>query len=372
MRILHVIDGLVRAGSERMLVEIANASARDGHHVAVCVTRSSIDLAEDLLPDIELLVLNRTKRFDLKAMVRFCTFVKQRRIDLMHVHGRSSFAFVVFLKTLRLFKAKVIFHDHFGGIELDETVPRWFSVWGKRYLSSYVGVYERLGCWAGRARIAPDRIYVIPNALDLSRIRVASAFDIRRGLNISPDCLVGVVVGTIRPEKGIDLLLKAIALAQHREAIKVVIIGREFDQSYMQRCKALQKALKLEHIVIFVGERADVPAIIKGADFGAIPSRSESGPLVLIEYMAASLPVIAFNVGEVCSQAAQLGVPGFVSAGDVNAFSKALDDLILLSPQKRKLRGCLGLTVSERYFEIQRVMPKWYEVYSKSSEKTST
>jgi hypothetical protein len=45
---MHVIDSLAVGGAERMLVEIANASATHGHCVSVCVTRDGRDLAPEL------------------------------------------------------------------------------------------------------------------------------------------------------------------------------------------------------------------------------------------------------------------------------------------------------------------------------------
>ena len=45
MNILHIIDSLAVGGAERVLVELANQAARDGHRVAVCVTRSETTLA---------------------------------------------------------------------------------------------------------------------------------------------------------------------------------------------------------------------------------------------------------------------------------------------------------------------------------------
>jgi len=89
MNILHVIDSLAVGGAERGLVELANQAARDGHRVAVCVTRSETTLAPGLRPGIDLWVLGRQRRFDLPAMKRFAGLVQHHRIDLVQNPRRS-------------------------------------------------------------------------------------------------------------------------------------------------------------------------------------------------------------------------------------------------------------------------------------------
>ena len=62
--IMHIIDSLAIGGAERMLVDIANSTDKSKFSVSVCVTRSDITLAKNLLPDIPLRILNRQFRLD--------------------------------------------------------------------------------------------------------------------------------------------------------------------------------------------------------------------------------------------------------------------------------------------------------------------
>jgi glycosyltransferase involved in cell wall biosynthesis len=367
MRIMHVIDGLDVGGAERMLVEIANATAADGNEVLACVTRSVTTLASDLHPEIKLIALNRRYRLNVSAMRRVANDARLHRVDVFHLHGRTTLAFMATARTLRLTHIPIVFHDHYGSIETKDSVPHWFRLWGRHHISQYVGVYAKLADWAANSGIVPQRIHVIENALDLARFDLENGSrdrTLRQQFAIPEELLLGIVVGGVRPDKGLDVLLKSLAQSQHRGTFKIVLIGGERDPAYAAACRMQCRSLGLDDTVIFAGQRADAAGLLREADFAVLPSRSESGPLVLIEYMAAGLPFVATRVGSVGMRACSLGVPGFVTAGDIGGLAQALDNLLRLTPHQRRTRGEAGREVARRYFDIRRTVPQWYAVYN--------
>lgn len=362
MHVLHVIDSLGLGGAERMLIDIANATHRDGHRVSVCITRADTTGAADLESEIEVLVLARRSRLDPKAIAKLVRWLRHARVDVLHVHMRSSASFVLLLRTFYLVRIPIVFHDHFGTIETDTTVPAWFR-FGNRGLAAYVGVYERLAEWARRAGMPQARVYTIENRLDLARLCGNAPTDLRRMLGVDSTILVGVLVATLRPPKGVEVAIQAAGSARARKSLHLAIVGAESEPAYAQSCRALVLRLGLEHTVSFLGPRSDVPNLLAGADFGMLSSHSESGPLVLIEYARAGLPFIATRVGDIGRRLDALGVPGFVDAGDVAAFSREIDVLISETRDQRVSRGATARVVLDEEFDLQRAMPRWYQVY---------
>ena len=363
MHIMHVIDGLPLGGAERMLVDIANAIVMSGDRVSACITRTCIDLAGSLDPRVRLHVLGRTRRFDFTALRQFGRLVRNEKVDLLQAHSRSTFSMLALARLLRWLEAPVILHDHYGSIEINASVPVWFRFAGRFFLDRYVGVYTRLGHWAEQAGVPRQRIDVIGNALDLSRLQNGKVLELHREFGLSADDRVGIVVAGIRAEKGIDLLLQALALRPLPPATTFLIVGGDSDADYALHCRQLTAQLKLDGRVRFVGPRRDVPAIIGGADFALMPSRSESGPLVLIEYMAAGLPFVSTRAGDIAQKAFEAGLPGFVSAEDTGALRAALDVLLDLPPAEWRARGEMGQRLAFDIFDIRKVMPVWREVY---------
>lgn len=360
---MHVIDSLSVGGAERMLVELANQTAADGHQVSICVTRSDCRLAGELRQEIMLWTLRRYRRFEWAAIKKFAYLVKSQKADLIHAHGRTTLAFLVLLKTLRLINLPIIFHDHYGLVELDTSIPFWFRHWGGFHISRYVGVCSKLGDWAQSALISTKKLTIIENAIDLDPILKSFPANIRKEFNLSDDIPIGIVTCGIRREKGIDILLEALAQSSWAEGVIILVVGGERDKLYFRTCNALRNALGLEKNVIFLGERLDARNLFHEVDFALIPSLSESGPLVLIEYMASGLPFVSTLVGGISHRVFESGAPEFVPPGDPQAFSQALDRLLKLTPRERRTRGKIGQEIAKSSFDIKHQMPKWYNLY---------
>lgn len=347
-----------------MLVDLANQAVGDGYRVSVCITREGGELAAELKPEIELLELGRRRRFDWSALRRLGHFVQDRGVDVLHVHGRSTFSLVSLARMLRLLRKPALLHDHFGKIETDRSVPGWLRIAGRRYLDRYVGVYRQLGEWALTAGVEPDRIHVIGNALDLQRLaeggREASG---GAGTLALQSGYLGITVAGIREEKGTDTLLKALSQLPSDLAYSLLVVGGAADPAYVDRCRGLCAELGVQDRVIFLGLRRDVPALLRQADFAVMPSRSESGPLVLIEYMAFGLPFVATRVGDVSHKAERFGLGEFVPPDDPTAMAAALERLLRLSEEERRCRGQEGQRVARQHFDIRAVAPEWYRLY---------
>jgi len=345
-----------------MLVEIANATADSGERVSVCVTRSNVQMAKQLRPTIAVQVLNRQQRFETQALRVLGGFIRQQRVDLLHLHSRSTLSLVVLAKTLRLIpqSTQVLFQDHYG-IEIDETIPRWLKLWGWRFVDQYVGVYDKLEGWAIRAGIPPERVCSIPNALDFKRLTAPNLLDIRREFNLLADMPVGVLVGSIRPVKRVEVLLEA--LAQQTHPFQFLIVGAAGDPTYYAGLRAQAVHLGLHDKVHFTGGRADIPALLRSCDFGVLSSDSESGPLVLIEYMAAHLPVVATLVGGISKQTAHYHPEIFVPPNDVAALAKAINCMLKLNTAERRANGEHLYQFAVQQFDLNKVIRQWQAVY---------
>lgn len=362
MHVMHVIDSLAAGGAERMLVDLANAGHADGLTVSVCITRPVADLAPELHAEIPRLILDRHRRVDWSAMQQFARTVRDWRVDVLHAHGRSTVSLLVFMRTVGLLRQRIVMHDHYG---ITPEIPRWFSLWGRRLIAQYVGVAERSQAWAARAGLPAERVHVIGNALDLTRLQPDSAdvLDLRATFKLPADRLIGVQVANVRHVKGIDRMLRVVAASRHRDRVAVLVAGKLGDDAYAAECLQLRDQLDLTDTVHFIGVRGDVPALLANADFALLTSRSETGPLVLIEYACAGLPFVAPHSGDIAGRLASLDVAGFAPVDDESGLTAALDHLLDLSPAERDQRGQHGREVALREFDIRAALPQWYAVY---------
>lgn len=366
MHILHVIDGLPLGGAERMLVDLANATLESGQKVSVCVTRQCVDMARELSGSIPVHVLGRHRRFQIRPLLKLGELIRKEKVDLIQAHSRSTLSLLTAAKALGACNVPIILHDHYGSIETDRKVPAWFRVASRFSLSRYVGVYSKLGTWAEEAGVPTDRIHVIGNALDLARLERAASIDLNREFGVARGKRIGVVVAGIRPDKGTDVLLKALALRPLPPDVHLLIVGGFNCPEFARECIERTKTLGLEDSVSFTGARFDVPSIVRSASFAVMPSRSESGPLVLVEYMMAKLPVVSTLVGDIAWTASKAGLQEFVPPDNPLALREALERLWSCSATVWSERAENGRRIVVERFEIRNVLKQWMSVYSKT------
>jgi len=129
-------------------------------------------------------------------------------------------------------------------------------------------------------------------------------------------------VGRLIPAKGVDTLIRS---APHVFDVlpdaKVIVVG---DGPYCEVLQSLADQLGITSRVDFAGTQRDVSPFYRKADVAAVPSLYEPFGIVAVEAMAASLPVVASNVGGLADSVVD-GVTGWlVPPGDPEALADAL------------------------------------------------
>ncbi len=125
--------------------------------------------------------------------------------------------------------------------------------------------------------------------------------------------------------------------------------------------------LGLESSAIFLGDRQDMPEVLASADIAVNPSDSESLSNVILEAMASSLPVIAYDVGgnsELLSRITNADPRGLlIPKGDENSFTVALETLIE-DPALRERMGANGFQFARDRFSLTSVCQGYADLYS--------
>lgn len=371
--ILHVSDRLLIGGKEQMLVDLANKSADDGYAVSVCIVSPGEDLAVGLREGIRIWRLNCVRGLEMhdeEGKSKFSRIVGETGVTILQIHGRPALRFVLASKVKHPVPAPIVFHDHYGGIEVDNSVPAWFLNGAARSISQYVGVCPELASWAEQAGIPERRISVIANAIDMDRLAQVRTCDIRKQLEIPEKVPLGIFIAGQRPNKGLDILLEAMARLLPRWSMKVLVVGGIRNEEYANACREEAHRLGLDPQVLFLGEQLEAFRLLPAVDFAVHPARSESGPLVLIEYAASGVPFVASLTGDIAHRLSSLGVPEFVPPGDATALADALARLLRLSPEEQRHRGRTGAEAVSGEFDIRNRMPYWYEIYRRAADET--
>jgi len=153
----------------------------------------------------------------------------------------------------------------------------------------------------------PDRISVISPGVDTQHFFPMPQRAARERLGMSHAARTILFVGRIERLKGIDTLIRAIALIAHErpswvQQVCVAIIGGDpttDENAELERLKRMREELGLDDLITFLGARDQdqLRYYYNAASFVVMPSRYESFGMVALEAMACGRPVIASEVG---------------------------------------------------------------------------
>ncbi len=168
-----------------------------------------------------------------------------------------------------------------------------------------------------------------------------------------------IMVARFSAQKDYQLLLQVISQLDPNIPIVVDLVG---DGPLRKSCLELAARLNLLDRVNFLGDRADVPELLKRADIFVLTSHWEGFPITILEAMRAGLPVIASDVGG-CREAVINGSTGFlVTAGDPGSLKSNLENLIADQELRAKL-GRAGFMSFNSHFTIDKMMEKTMNIY---------
>lgn len=211
-------------------------------------------------------------------------------------------------------------------------------------------------------RLAPSRVVTIPNGVDLARFAGGDGAAARARLGLAPDDLVVVSVGTIKPVKGQDVLLRALApLFAGEPRLRWVAAGALAPGS--GEAFAAEVARRgLGQRVLLPGAVDDVPGLLQAADLFVLPSRSEGMSNALLEAMAAARAIVATDVGG-NAECLDGGAAGrLVPPGDDAALGRAIAAL-LPDPAARARLGALARARAAAEYSLDALLSRTEALY---------
>jgi glycosyltransferase involved in cell wall biosynthesis len=188
-----------------------------------------------------------------------------------------------------------------------------------------------------------DKIHLIYNGIS-TPIDLPGRSESRQVLGVEQDVLVGVVIANLIPYKGHRDLIEGLAAVSHflPSGWRVLCVGR--DEGMRGKLEKLVEERGIKGNIHFLGERTDTATLLAAADFCVLSSWEEGFSNVVLEAMAAGLPIVVTKVGgnpeAVTDQETGLVVPPRDPA--------ALGEAILNLAQDPDLRRRLGAAAQQR------------------------
>lgn len=166
-----------------------------------------------------------------------------------------------------------------------------------------------------------------------------------------------VMVGSLEERKGHATAFEA--MARLGDGVELYVVGAGESEGAL-RAKAAELGLGAR--VSFLGYRADVDAILRTADVLLVPSRLEATPFVIVEAMAAGLPVIASRIYGIPELVLDGESGILVAAEDGEALARAIASLSV-DPARAEGMGLKGRARYRELFTLERCVAGTTQVY---------
>jgi glycosyltransferase involved in cell wall biosynthesis len=355
--VMHMVDTLDAGGAERVAVNLVNALDRIRYTAHLCTTRREGPLGAEVAPHVHHLRLARHARWDLAAFARLVAYNRAHNIRLIHAHNTS-----IFIAAAASFfppYPAIIWHDHFGRYAVEER-PAFLYRLAVRRARMVIAVNEPLAEWSRhRLRMPASRVRRIPNFV---RDPASTCSAPLLTLPGEPGARI-VCVANLRPEKDHLTLLAAMRrVVAETPTAHLLLVGGSSSHEHAEAVRRSIDELGLGRHVTMLGERHDVPAVLRACDIGVLSSASEGFPLALLEYGMAGLPAVATRVGQ-CAEALDDGRVGLlVPPRSPDALAEALLSL-LRAPERRAQLGAAFRDRVRQWYSEESVLAQVCAVY---------
>lgn len=347
MKIVQLVIGGEIAGGQLVALRLAHA-ARDAGHDVVFLSPTAGPFTERTANDgfpTDIVPLGGA--LDARAVLRLRSRLQRERADILHTHVHFSLNVVARVAAIGT-RSSVIAHMHIENVFRESSVPRTAQV-------SLDNATARTCRWIVAVSDATRRALIAQGYPAWRTVTVHNGIEPRESvapaaLDPAPPGPVLLEVGRLCDVKGQGELIAALPLLGHDD-VSVLLAGDDIEAggAYRKALESRAHELGVERRIRFLGYRDDVPALLAAADVLVLPSWVEGLPLVVLEAMAAGLPVVASAVGGTPEVVVDGETGLLVPPRDAQALARALGEL-LADPARRRALGEAGrIRVRERF-----------------------
>lgn len=351
MKVMHLISGGDSGGAKTHLFELLDKLKLSCEVSVACLMKGTF-YQEILEKDIDSHLFLQKNRFDLSVVDDIRSFIIDKNIELLHVHGARANFIAMFLKHKLSIPVVTTMHSDYL-LDFDELFKRLvftnLNILSLRRLDYFIAVSDSFKEMLIKRDFRPNGIHTVYNGMDFSKIpqNVTSKEEYakRHGLELNNNlCYVGIAA-RFDVVKGVDVFIKGAAKAYEKNKnLRFLIAGSGAEEKNL---KNLASKLGMGEALKFLGFESDIYGFLNFIDINTLTSKCESFPYSMLEGAAMKKPMIASAVG---------GIPALVKDGETgfvfeNNNSDAMAEKILELSENKELIKTMGEAICKKVNE---------------------
>lgn len=362
VKLLHAFSTFALGGPQARFLRLVEALGPDFRHVVVAMD-NCFDAAASL-PDasrLELLPLPTRRGRDLDNVPLLWRTLGTVKPDRLVSYNWGAFEWT-FANVLRRVPQLHV-EEGFGPQETERRLPRRSAAraLGLRLAPvRLVTVSDTMAEVARREwKVPASRLAHVPNGVDVAGYARRAERDGPSRFAPGGGCVVGTAAA-LRPEKRLDRLIDAFAIARRDHPEAVLVIAGDGPERAALEARAHEAGVA--EAVSFAGFSRDLRAFYADLDAFALSSDTEQMPMAVLEAMAAGLPVASTDVGDVARMVSTDNRAQVVPKS-AEALAGALSVLMADANARARLGEANLARVAERY-DAARMNAAWHGLYA--------
>ncbi len=293
-KVLHIVNGEHFSGAERVQQLLGRQLGAFGvESEFVCIKPGKFPELCGLEPHRVTSAAMRS-RVDMRVVGQIAAKVRDESFNVLHAHTPRS-ALVASMVAIRT-KVPWCYHVHSPtSRDSNRGLVNRLNTWTERYsirnCTRLITVSKSLRREMLRLGVPRHKLVVVPNG-------VPEIEPIDADASLHQSTWRFGLIALMRPRKGVEVALEAMAkLNELRAPVQLELIGGFETESYQASILDQIEHLKLGDIVKWTGFTKDIPQALQRLDALLLPSLFGEGmPMVVLEALAAAVPVIATRV----------------------------------------------------------------------------
>jgi glycosyltransferase involved in cell wall biosynthesis len=309
---------------------------------------------------VEIHCLDRVKSFDPRFALSAARRISKFDVDLFHVFLLAIMFYVGLSRMVFRAKQPIVYSEPATSRSRPWLWPLQALIL-RTQASGFAANSDASRDFLVSQGVPKAEIHLVPNGHDASRFR--RPFDrqaTRASLGLGPEDRFAVCVGRLIATKRVCDLVEAVRqLGESRGKLRVGLIGDGYCRPELEQ-QVLQAGLV--DVVQFMGNRGDVPELLRSADMFVFPSETEGLSNAVIEAALCELPIVGCDVGGVRDIVDNEREALLVAPRDPAAFAAAMRRY-LQDPLLARRHGAAAGNRAAQAYAVENTLAKLYKLY---------
>ena len=364
LKILHTNTGMVAGGAERLIADMLPLLKAGGQHVELLLLEDKGDnIFEDRIIEsaIKINKLPYNNKFDLRNI--FHIRKKMKNFDVVHVH-LFPLLYLVPLAAIGMKKRPLLIvtehntHNRRRDLKIFKGIEKFIYSKYDKVISISPESELNLLNWLKESKTT--KYEVVLNGINLKLFKEAAPLNRSElvGIELERGNKLLLMTARFDSQKDHETLFKALKIVP--DYIKLLLVG---EGKLEEKCKSQIKNFGLENRVFFLGSRNNVPNILKSVDISILSSHWEGFGLVIVEAMAAGIPVIASSVPGVENIVKNFGL--LFKKGDYKELAKHI--ITLINHEEVYKTNLIKGRIRAEDFNIEKMVDKYVSIYKEQN-----